>query len=699
MNFTLPEIISPDGHRSAGQKLELVITAPMELMDPLQTRRSSSSMEVIDVSSSQWECQPLDVTASLSVEGASLSMTVVLEPSRSQKSFRLSFPGSFPVESPTTHRRLQTDETADSRSRYSYCSDESHGDSSDLHASWPDIDNVNGLSTSSDHQTNSTCNVSGNRVLYQQSGISTWSLNFDDSGPDFMAPRSSVDSEIDPYLVFTKAEDAVCHPGGRQRAISAKSSRPKLIQSSDRIVANNSCPIRPILPAGESKCLNRVSLSPQPFVTNVIPGWTTSHLLNLFPSPPSTRALVPKHHPNIESVGTEDFVTWLQQIQARFDSRQSMIKKKGVIMESGKLTSLSHNSAMASRKNSSGSEVHSLPFRIPSLDLDTHDGVLNDLRFIDLVADPQIDIPGYRPLSLCHVSVRETLIDVCEEPEFTEAEELEERGNLIERTDLDEAQRCVIKDEQGRKRLFRDVIRSPRTIVIFLRFFWCAKCQDYVRSISKIFAPGTEERRKLDETKTTVIFIGSGSWKMIASYRAFLGCSFDFFTDMTTTSRLFRKMGMNRILLGGTSDRSVLNPTLTIWQTMIASAKSIPKFPLHRPGSFTQLGGEFCLQNLSAEVEGELTPSFESPHSRKADTAKFSLKFSSFSRKSIRQYLVPEELPDPFRRSYHGQQTLSMEISNSFPIIQCLYANRMKSSRSHGNYHLLFKSIGLNVEV
>jgi hypothetical protein len=59
-------------------------------------------------------------------------------------------------------------------------------------------------------------------------------------------------------------------------------------------------------------------------------------------------------------------------------------------------------------------------------------------------------------------------------------------------------------------------------------------------------------------------------WKM---FLALLGCSFDFFTDCTTTSRLFRKMGLNRIMLGGSSDPATLHKTLTIWQTMIESAK------------------------------------------------------------------------------------------------------------------------------
>ena len=125
-----------------------------------------------------------------------------------------------------------------------------------------------------------------------------------------------------------------------------------------------------------------------------------------------------------------------------------------------------------------------------------------------------------RPASFCQISTVEgESTDIDQAAEFTVEEEIKERQRLIQCAKLEEAQLCIVKDERGRKILFKDVIRHRQTIVVFLRFFWCAKCQDYVRSISKFFEPGTAARKKLDDSNSTVVFIGTGSWQMISSYR------------------------------------------------------------------------------------------------------------------------------------------------------------------------------------
>ncbi|KAG0142489.1 hypothetical protein CROQUDRAFT_135552 [Cronartium quercuum f. sp. fusiforme G11] len=85
---------------------------------------------------------------------------------------------------------------------------------------------------------------------------------------------------------------------------------------------------------------------------------------------------------------------------------------------------------------------------------------------------------------------------------------------------ISRVQRCLLKTETGVCTTFKEVIsRSPRTAVIFIRFFWCALCQTYVSKLSESLKDGSPARCRLQASGTKVILIGTGNWRMMASYR------------------------------------------------------------------------------------------------------------------------------------------------------------------------------------
>lgn len=92
---------------------------------------------------------------------------------------------------------------------------------------------------------------------------------------------------------------------------------------------------------------------------------------------------------------------------------------------------------------------------------------------------------------------------------------------------ISSAQGCVLRAESGKETTLKQVVNnSPRTVIIFIRWFWCALCQQYIEELSESLKDGSAARLRLDELGTSVVIIGQGDWKMIAAYRSefsFLG--------------------------------------------------------------------------------------------------------------------------------------------------------------------------------
>jgi hypothetical protein len=80
---------------------------------------------------------------------------------------------------------------------------------------------------------------------------------------------------------------------------------------------------------------------------------------------------------------------------------------------------------------------------------------------------------------------------------------------------LFEASLLDVIDEKGAKVKFGDLVRGRKTMVIFIRHWYCTLCAQYMDSIIKEVSP-----EALDEADVELIIIGNGSNKMIDGYRS-----------------------------------------------------------------------------------------------------------------------------------------------------------------------------------
>ncbi|WVR03366.1 hypothetical protein IAU60_000357 [Kwoniella sp. DSM 27419] len=130
-----------------------------------------------------------------------------------------------------------------------------------------------------------------------------------------------------------------------------------------------------------------------------------------------------------------------------------------------------------------------------------------------------------------------------------------------------------------------------KTVVFFIRHFWCGQCQDYTLASLSLLDPVA-----LEKAGIRVVIISNGSWKIIKSYRKLFNCPFPIFVD--GPRRLYQLMGMTKM----TNDfgpmfkgRAAYHQRAVPGQLLHGLGNAFFKMPLANPGTLTQLGGEFIL--------------------------------------------------------------------------------------------------------
>lgn len=113
-----------------------------------------------------------------------------------------------------------------------------------------------------------------------------------------------------------------------------------------------------------------------------------------------------------------------------------------------------------------------------------------------------------------------------------------------------EAGTLFVRDEDGELVCFGDMFPKmpeaveegkpipaiPKTVVFFIRHFWCGQCQDFMfASLSQL------DPEALEKAGVRVVVISNGSWKIIKSYRKLFKCPFPIYVD--GPRKLYQLMG------------------------------------------------------------------------------------------------------------------------------------------------------------
>ncbi|KAF8639368.1 hypothetical protein AX17_001557 [Amanita inopinata Kibby_2008] len=157
-------------------------------------------------------------------------------------------------------------------------------------------------------------------------------------------------------------------------------------------------------------------------------------------------------------------------------------------------------------------------------------------------------------------------------------------------TTLSQASELTVYDSKGEQIKFGSLYSRSKTVVVFIRHFFCGSCQAYVRQLAGV------PQSALDAANTKIIVIGCGDWAAIKEYAETTGFSGPIFAD--SSRKLLHALGMTienlAVTPTGQERRSYL--TMSKFANVISS---IWRGPLMHPtligkqGNISQLGGEF----------------------------------------------------------------------------------------------------------
>ncbi|KAJ7602262.1 AhpC/TSA antioxidant enzyme-domain-containing protein, partial [Roridomyces roridus] len=169
-----------------------------------------------------------------------------------------------------------------------------------------------------------------------------------------------------------------------------------------------------------------------------------------------------------------------------------------------------------------------------------------------------------------------------------ELDRFDEMG-LPSRPQLEEAAALSVISESGVRVPFGNLFEGQKTIVCFIRHFWCPLCQDYMFSISRNVSPEV-----LASAGIKLVIISNGSYEMIKSYRRIFRTPFALYTD--PTHKVYNSLGMTLQTLEKGPKASYIRHGMVSGIGMVVKNAVKVGMPVWKPGGdIAQLGGEFIL--------------------------------------------------------------------------------------------------------
>ncbi|KAI0029277.1 hypothetical protein K488DRAFT_28548, partial [Vararia minispora EC-137] len=159
------------------------------------------------------------------------------------------------------------------------------------------------------------------------------------------------------------------------------------------------------------------------------------------------------------------------------------------------------------------------------------------------------------------------------------------------------AAQMIVFRENGMPVPFGELWRTRRTVVIFIRHFWCPSCQDYLISVMR-----DVDHAKLQRSGIQLVVVGCGPFNLIKSYRHIFRLPYQVFVDPSANQQLYSTLGMGTLLPsparksggreGGEYARhGPVGGHVMVWKNALRTGMPI----WAKGGDPAQLGGEFVL--------------------------------------------------------------------------------------------------------
>ncbi|KAJ1034789.1 hypothetical protein NDA13_001043 [Ustilago tritici] len=238
-------------------------------------------------------------------------------------------------------------------------------------------------------------------------------------------------------------------------------------------------------------------------------------------------------------------------------------------------------------------------------------GLEQELKIVDRVRDPQGSAePKPRPASMYKSKKAQEasaakaqlknsmLMNIINEDESDEVKAAAREAGIPEGSyaihppsmlQLFEASQCLVYNQKGEEVIFGDLFKKRRTLVCFLRHWWCGFCQQFARSFRNI------DPLPLKKANLDFIVVGQGDWHVIKAYREVMQVPYPMFAD--PKRNIYRALGMtlrtnDASPVCARPDYASMGMTKGI---LVAIKKGLFDMPIRNPGDMKLLGGDFIL--------------------------------------------------------------------------------------------------------
>ncbi|KAI0636624.1 AhpC/TSA antioxidant enzyme-domain-containing protein [Trametes polyzona] len=154
---------------------------------------------------------------------------------------------------------------------------------------------------------------------------------------------------------------------------------------------------------------------------------------------------------------------------------------------------------------------------------------------------------------------------------------------------LSNAAALTVFDQDGKEVSFGSLINDQKTVVVFIRHFFCGTCQQYVVQLASV------RKDALEQAGVRLVVVGCGDWRLIKHYCELTGFPYAMYADPSRS--LYTTFGLVESLERTPANepkrsyigRSFLgNVVRSLWDGAIKNPQYIGK-----QGNISQLGGDF----------------------------------------------------------------------------------------------------------